>query len=375
MIFRYSVRSIFAQKSSSLITLGVLASMTAVVMVLWGLTDGLEASVRGGGDPSLVIVLNLDSDEQQSSIPLDTLNRVTVFDGIARGSAGPIVSPEVAYRMPFVENGRMNEVRLRGVDPIALEAHRNVRIRGRLPNHLEPAVALGSRLIGSHQGFVENGTIHIGRFTWTVVGIVEAPGSTLESEIWLDRSALKQITKQPADNIAFVRLSTPEALGPFAKSVGDLRDAQLEADSENAYARKQIEPVLIYFDAIHLVLGILVCAMIFITANTIYTSFLGRTRELATLIAIGYTRRRVMLIMTTESLLLTGMGAALGMLLALAAHGQEFSIEAMSVFYAIQITPRVLLLGLGIAAITGCVASIVANIQIARINVLAGLRD
>ena len=91
--------------------------------------------------------------------------------------------------------------------------------------------------------------------------------------------------------------------------------------------------------------------------------------------AIGFTRRRVMVMMTVESLLLTGVGGGMGLLLALSATGYRYAIEEVGLVFVVKVNALVLGSGIAIAIATGLLSRLVANIQIARIPVLRALRE
>jgi putative ABC transport system permease protein len=370
MILTYTFRSILAQRTSSLIAILILASSSAIGTVLFGLAEGLVSSARDAGDPSTAIVLTEGYSDENSIISKELLDRVKVLDGASQAS------PEIVVNIAFVRNdGNLDSIRVRGVEPAAFAVHPSVKITGRFPASSEAAAVIGRRQVGTRNGFVEGGTVQFGRFRWPVVGVLEAKDSPFESEIWCDRTFLKRLLKNDSDNAIYVRLPDPSFQERFAAQVAGRKDEHALAWSETAYYREQVKDLSIYFDAVYLILFVLIASMIFTSANTIYTSFLGRTRELATLMAIGFTRARVMWMMTVESLLLTGIGGCIGLLLATLAHGYEFPIDEMTLVYAVKITPRVLSVGVGFVVLTGLLASVAANLQILRVQILTSLRE
>ena len=374
MIFKYTFRSLFAQRSSSLLALAVLCATSTIVIVLWGLTAGLVASVSEAGDPRTATIVQNGEVQESSTITHGQVEALRVLPQLAR-DGGPTISSEVYTVMPFVQKGALSEVRLRGVDSSALAVHPEVTIDGRLPTSAEEAVVVGARLAGTREGWSLGGTIVLSHRKWTVVGVLHAKDSGFESEVWADRAALKHALGRVDDSSVYLRLAAADGQPGVASAVAGMRGENLKAYSERAYNQEQLKGISIYFDAIYIILGILFISMVLISANTLYTSFLARTRELATLLAIGFTRRRVMLMMTLESLLLTSCGAILAVGVAMLANGYRFSIEEMSLSYSVKITTRVLTFGVGVSLVTGLIASLVANVQIARINVLTSLRD
>lgn len=375
MILRYSVRSIIAQRMASGIAIGVLASTTAIVAVLFGLTEGMVASATEAGDPLVAIVVNEETAETDSSVSNEALGRLSALASSIGGERA-VVSPEIVARAQLGgDPSQMTDIVVRGVEPIALSTHVQVKIRGRLPTSGEQACVLGSRQIGRRPSLAAGGKVKLGHQWFPIVGILDAPDTPFESELWCGRTVVRQLMRRDTDSTVYVRVGDASQQAELARGVAAMKGFGLRAMSERAYYRERLKDVALYFRAIYTILGILVVSMIFTGANTIYTSFLGRVRELATLMAIGFTSRRLMLMMTVESLLLTGIGSGIGLLLALSAAGHHYAIEEVGLVFVVKMNALVLGGGVAIAIATGLLSSLVANVQIARIAVLRALRE
>ena len=377
MIFTYIVRSIFAQRSSSLLSIVVLAAMTSITLVLLGFVHGLVMTAKGNADPLTAVVTVEGAPERGSHIAPATENQIEVSPDIAREGGQSLFSPELVAVVPVDAPGVgiLDEIPFRGVTPRALLVHRRVHINGHLPAPGEPGVVIGAGLIGRYPGYVLGGKISVRHKELPIVGTLDARDSPFESEMWADRAYLKQLLHREADGTVYVRLTSADAQASFKKLIEAMRGTRLRAYTELEFYQKELKALSLYFGAVYLIVFVLVGAMVVSSANTIYTSFLGRTRELATLMAIGFSRRRVMLMMTTESLLLTLFGSVVGMALAMIAQGYRVPLEAEATAYAVRISPEVLVVGVAIGAATGLLASLVANVQVSRIDVMRGLRE
>jgi putative ABC transport system permease protein len=119
---------------------------------------------------------------------------------------------------------------------------------------------------------------------------------------------------------------------------------------------------------------------VFGAVNTMYSAVAGRTREIATLRALGFGRSPVVVSVLVESLVLSLVGGAIGGLLAWAAfdgyqtatmNWQSFS----QVAFAFAVTPSLLIQGLTYAAIMGLFGGLLPAIRAARLPVVTALRQ
>jgi putative ABC transport system permease protein len=109
----------------------------------------------------------------------------------------------------------------------------------------------------------------------------------------------------------------------------------------------------------------------FACANTMFAAVLARTRELATLRALGYSPFAVALALVEESALVAACGGGIGTLLALA-------IGDVSMRYpmgALALTPDLpsRLIGLGAALASGVVGGIVPAVRAVRIPLVEAI--
>ncbi len=132
------------------------------------------------------------------------------------------------------------------------------------------------------------------------------------------------------------------------------------------------------------VLGFLVAIVMGIGAvfgafNTMYSSLASRTKEIATLRAIGFSQRDVILALLFEAVLLALAGGITGALLALPLNGftantlnfQSFSQMA----FAFHITPKLMFEGIIFAVVMGLAGGIVPALRAARMKPADALRE
>jgi putative ABC transport system permease protein len=114
--------------------------------------------------------------------------------------------------------------------------------------------------------------------------------------------------------------------------------------------------------------------------NTMYSAVANRTREIATLRALGFGRTSVVVSVLIESLALSLVGGVIGGLLAWAAfdgyqtatmNWQSFS----QVAFSFAVTPALLSQGLFYAAVMGLFGGLLPAIRAARLPVVTALRE
>ena len=143
-----------------------------------------------------------------------------------------------------------------------------------------------------------------------------------------------------------------------------------------AYHRKMETPLLIMSGAVLCVL-LIACANV---ANLLLTRATGRRREIAVRLAIGANRRRLVVQMLTESVLLSAAGGALGLMLAFASDRllthemtryHRFSVPNASV---ISIDWRVLIYAACVTFGTGIIFGLAPALTASRTNLNESLK-
>jgi ABC-type lipoprotein release transport system permease subunit len=297
------------------------------------------------------------------------------------------VSPQLVVQ-PFLykpDGGREN-VLVRGVDALALEVHRGVRIAaGRMFRPSVGEVVLGRALVGRYQGAELGGTLRFGRARWKVVGILESGGSSFESEIWADVRELGRDARRsmPYSGVR-LRARSEAALLALAQRIDEDPRYALEATRETLYYEEQAESA----DALYvLVVGIAVLAGLgagFGAANTLYAAVAARRREIGTLRALGFSRASILRSFETEALLLGVVGFALGgalsLLLAAALRrwlgGVAFGAATFTNnVVSLRVAPSDLAVALALALAIGALGGIGPAWRAARMPPIEALRQ
>jgi len=293
------------------------------VQPVLGLISSLKRTLVSTGDARNIVVMRKGSDNDGSSqLTLEAYQAIRFFDGIARDAQDqPLASPELVVQ-PFFrtrEGGREN-VLVRGVEPVALAVHDNVRIvEGRMLTPSSGEAIVGRGVVGRYAGASLGDDLEFGRARWHVVGIFDADGSSFESEVWVDVRELANDAKRPFPYSGVrIRVARPEQLEPLVRRIDDDPRFALEAERETEYYAKQSESANTLYV---LVVGIAVLAGIgagFGAANTMYAAVQARTAEIGTLRALGFSRGAILTSFQVEALAVAAIGFVLGALCSLA---------------------------------------------------------
>ena len=118
-----------------------------------------------------------------------------------------------------------------------------------------------------------------------------------------------------------------------------------------------------------------VFATLLVSATTMAMSIRERTREVAVLKTLGFTRQTILRLYIGEGVLVALTGGALGCLLALVLVTALSHAPGMGLFLAgVKVTPPTLLLAIFVAGMVGLLSAIIPAYHAARLDIVEGLR-
>ena len=317
----YPLRNLVHRRLRTALTVAVIALVVIATTLFLALVSSLRRTLVSTGDPRNLIVMRQGSDNDGSSqIPLDAYQAVRFFDGIAHSAQGePLVSPELVVQPFFYrpDGGREN-VLVRGVEEQALAVHREVKIvEGRMLVPSQGEAVIGRGVAMRYAGASLGSALKFGRRTWKVVGVLEAGGSSFESEVWVDARDLAADAKRPVP-YSGIRLTVADGADRDAliRRIDEDSRWALEAKPETAYYAKQAESANGLYT---LVVGLAVLAgvgAVFGATNTMYAAVQARIAEIGTLRALGFSRGAVLGAFLVESVGLAAVGLVVGVSIA-----------------------------------------------------------
>ncbi|MEO0016936.1 MAG: hypothetical protein RLZZ522_219 [Verrucomicrobiota bacterium] len=362
--FTYALRNLFRDKSRLLQTIGGSALVVLLVMAAAALNHGMKQVLAASGSPLNVILLGAGSEEsiQRSEIPERTAGIAeAAVNGVAKVLGTPAVSTEIQY-MTYLTTGTSHRSAgvFRGVTPQALLVHPQVRLLdGHFPNAGELMVGrLAWRKLHLAPGDLKPGTkVRLDGSEMTICGTFAAPGTVLESEVWATLSDVRMLAQRETVSCVTLRLEKPEDFAEADLFSKQRLDLELTALRESDYYAALTE----FFGPLRLMTwitaGLVAAGAVFGGLNTLYAAFASRIKELATLQAIGFSRRVILLSLIQESLLACLAGTLLASALALLLLDGltiPFSIGA----FTVTITPQIAVTGLLTGALLGILGAL-----------------
>jgi putative ABC transport system permease protein len=319
----YSLRNLQARPARSVMTACIIALVVVACALLLGLISSLKQTFVLSGNPMNLVVMRKGSDNDGASqLTVQAFQAIRFFDGIARDADDqPLVSPELVVQPFFrTRRGGRENVLVRGVEPVALAVHDQVRItQGRMFTPSAHEAVVGRGVLGRYAGAALGDELQFGRGSWKVVGIFAAGGASFESEVWVDVRELANDAKRPYPYSGIrLRVASPADFEPLQRRIDDDPRYALEALRETDYYAKQAKSSNSLYV---LVVGIAVLAGIgagFGAANTMYAAVQARTAEIGTLRAMGFSRGAILSAFEIEALALSVVGFILGAVTALA---------------------------------------------------------
>jgi len=371
--------------SSSVAVLGVVGVVIVFVAVL-SIAEGFQAAMQGAGDPDLVVVLRAGSDtEMTSGFYLEHVNAIAEAPGVAHDGREALASPEllVIASMPLRRSGIDASVPLRGVLPVAFKVHDRLKIvagRNFTPGRSE--IIVGRAALRQYSGLDLGSTVRAGQNEWQVVGIFEDNHSVSEGEIWCDaRVAQPVYHRNNSYQSVNVRLASRDRFHTLKDALTtDPRLTVIVMHQSDYYAEQSQAVQGVVRNVGFVIAGLMGVGAIFTAVNTMYTAVASRTREIATLRALGFGGVPVVVSVLTEAAVLSAIGGVLGGAIAWAAF-DGFQTSTMNfqsfsqVSFGFAVTPWLLGEGLSYAVALGLLGAVLPATRAARLPIVVALRE
>jgi putative ABC transport system permease protein len=385
----YNVRSLVVRKVST--TIAVIG-IALVVMVFSGtcmLNAGVKRTLGASGRADNAIILRFGSDAEMAS-GIETARVSSIISNpsfVARDKGGNFLGVGEIVAVITVERlgtgGGVSNLTVRGVPANVWDFRDEVKIvEGRLPKPGTDEAAIGKNVPGRFRA-VELGSKFELRKNRPVevVGVFDAGGSSLDSEVWADVDAVGQaFGRQGSVSAVRVRLLSPSKFDAFKTYVESDKTLGLATQREDSFYDKQSEASGTFLSIIGLVFSVLFSfgAMIG-AAITMYSQVSNRSKEIGTLKALGFRRPAILLSFLIEAVILALAGGALGALASLLLGFVKFSTMNFLTWSEVVFTfdPTFAAIGwaLVFAGVMGIIGGIFPALRASKLSPIEAMRN
>ncbi len=385
-VTKFGLLSIPQRRGSALASVIGIAGVVAVLVSVLSMATGFRKTMSGSIPPDAVIVLRSGADsEMVSGLTRPDTRLIADAPGLARGPDGPLASSELfaIIDLPKRSTGTDVNVPMRGVERAAFQVRDKLKIvEGRAFDWGKNEVIVGTGAASQFSGMQVGGTIKVGREQWPIVGIFSAGGGTAESEVWTDATMFQgAFNRGDSFQAVYGKLRSPDAFTQFKDSLttNPQLDVKVERQAEFNEAQSAAMTKMINTLGV-LIAGLMAVGALFGALNTMYSAVSARTREIATLRALGFGRGSVVVSVMLESLALALIGGLIGAALAyLFFNGHQTSTMNFQSFsqvsFAFAVTPALLIKGITWAAVIGLMGGFFPALRAARLPIASALRE
>ncbi len=372
--------------AASLVAVIGVAAVVLVFAAVLSMAKGFERTMTSAGSEDTAIIIRSGSTaELNSGLSNEQVLIVANAPGVLKDGDQPVTSAEL-YVIVDIRKKSTNadaNVPIRGVQSNAMEVRQNVQIaEGRMFEAGRNEIVVGRAAQQEFAGLELGANIKFGQSVWTIVGVFTANGSVSESELWTDVRVLQGAYRR-GNSFQSVRakLESKDSLQVLKDALD--KDPRIDVDvmSEQEYYSTQAQPLSQFIRLIGYPLTVLMAiGAVFGALNSMYSSVSVRTKEIATLRALGFGPFAVLVSTIIESTILALTGGALGGAIAYLVfngfrvstlNGASFS----QVVFDFAVTPDLLVQGLIAATIIGLIGGFFPAIRAARLPVAQALRE
>jgi putative ABC transport system permease protein len=381
-----SVRTIPQRLSSSAVAVVGIAGVVIVFVAVLSIGEGFKAAMADAGSPSRAIVMRTGADsEMTSGIAGPEADIIIEAPGMVRENNRALASPELYVLVDLNKRstGTAANVPLRGVGPEAQRVRSEVHIiEGRMFQYGTNEAIVGRSAERQFTGADLGKEFTSGNLRLKIVGVFESGGSVAETEIWCDSRLIQGVYQRGNSYQAVtVQLDSPASFDTFKNWLTTNPQLNVTVKRESDYYLSQTEVMTNLINGIGYVIATLMgVGAVFGAILTMYTAVATRTREIATLRALGFNTASVLISVLAESLALAVIGGAIGAATAyLAFNGYETSTMNFQTFsqvaFAFMVTRSLMIQGLSYAVIMGFVGGLMPAWKAARLPIATALRE
>jgi putative ABC transport system permease protein len=384
-VIRLNIMALPQRLGTSVISVIGIACVVGVFVGIFSIGETFTAILQSSVDADTVLIMSEDADfEGNSSLDRNAVNVISTSSYVRVDGDGPLASFEFTRSISVTrkEADDFVTVNVRGVSPPAYRLRSGFElVEGRVLEAGRFELIVGRAAQEQFAGLEIGDTVMIAATPWEVVGVFENDGAAIESELWGDISNLQSVFR--TGNVVQsgrVKLNDIADLAAFTEQVNSDPQVQINTRLESQYIEESSSGFLQIVSLLGMpLIVIMALGAIFAALNTMYNSVASRTREIATLRAIGFRALPVAVSVFFESLLLSLAGAILGVAVIYSVlNGYTTNTNFLSntqYAFSFVITPPLMLQGILCALVIGFFGGLLPAFRAGRMSIIVALRE
>jgi len=368
---------------ATVVVVGI-AGVVGVLVALLAMGAGFEATLKQTGMDDTAIVTQAGAESEiTSAITQETIAVASEAPQVLRNTQGrPITSPElVVIAMLQNKSGHDANVVIRGVGDRTWELWPHVSITaGRKFTPGLQELTVGKGIHEQFAGTQIGSTLTLNGQPWTIVGTFDS-GDAHNSEIWGDTEVVGSLFRRGSSKTSLtVQLTDGPALDTFKARLANDPRLKVDVQTTRQYYSRQSGAFTRIIGILGATVGaIMAFGALFGVLNTMNSAVAARSREIATLRAIGFRRVPVILSVLLETILLAVGGGAIGVAVSWALFdgftASTVGVNSSQMVFALKVPPALLCSGLKWALAIALIGGLFPAVRAARMPISTGLRE
>ena len=382
-----NIRTIPSRFGASAVAIVGIAGVVVVFVSVLSIAAGFTAAMQGSGAPDRALVMRSGADsEMTSGLSGAEVDIIGQAPGLARDGQNAVTSAEMYVILDLPKKSApasAANVPLRGIEPAGLPMRPEVSlVEGRMFRFGTNEVIVGRGANGQFLNLEVGNTVVSGQNRWEVVGMFEAGGAVSETEVWGDVRTLQGAYRRGNTfQSLLAKLDTTDSFDTFRDWLTSNPQLNVSIRRESDYYAAQSQGLSRLIRTVGFGIAALMgIGAIFGAILTMYTSVATRSREIATLRALGFDTSSVVVSVLAESMVLGAIGGAIGGAAAyFGFNGVQTSTINFQTFsqvaFAFRVTPELLVMGLIYALLMGLLGGLLPALRAARLPIPSALRE
>ncbi len=379
--FKYSLQNLLVRKVTTFFTIIGLALVVFVFASVLMLDNGLKQTVVSTGENDNIVITRRGAiSEIQSLITQEQALIVSQFSGIANIPRPQVSNETVVLINLLKKNGNPSNVAIRGLSKLGISLRRNISLKeGRIFRKGSNEAIIGYSIVKQFKNMGLAQEIKFGGRSWRIVGHFDSGKNGFESEIWVDSENLMQAFRRTTYSTVIMRLVDQEKLINVKNTINDDIRLPLQAKKEKLFYSDQSIALSNFIKILGLTLTVIFSIGAIIgAAITMQAAVTNRVSEIATLRALGFKRKVILIAFLLEALLLSIFGGLFGLILALGLTNLEFSTTNFQSFselaFTFSMNAEIVFFSMIFSLFMGSLGGLLPAVYAAKINITKALR-